>query len=282
MARLFVEQLCAVDFARLDGERGLLGDTWLLDVELEGSLDDQGMVFDFGRVKPAIKAVVDDTVDHRLLVPRRHGGLELDDRGDDIRLRFRYGDRMICHRSPRDAVCLLDAEAVTTDVVARYLHDVVLGTLPDNVTGLRLGLREERISGPWYRYAHGLRQHQGNCQRIAHGHRSRIEILREGRHCEASEHWLADRWRDAYLGCRQDLTGEVKRDGASYYAFSYRAPQGEFELEIDADRCELLDTESTVECIAEHILGLLKSREPDVAFRVRAYEGVNKGAIASG
>jgi hypothetical protein len=53
-------------------------------------------------------------------------------------------------------------------------------------------------------------------------------------------------------------------------------------LEIDADRCELLDTESTVECIAEHILGLLKSREPDVAFRVRAYEGVNKGAIASG
>ena len=36
MARLFIEQLCAVDFARLDGERGLLGDTWLLDVELEG------------------------------------------------------------------------------------------------------------------------------------------------------------------------------------------------------------------------------------------------------
>ncbi|MGD8735058.1 MAG: 6-carboxytetrahydropterin synthase [Gammaproteobacteria bacterium] len=282
MARLFIEQLCAVDFARLDGERGLLGDTWLLDVELEGALDEQGMILDFGKVKPAIKSLVDNTIDHRLLVPRRHKGLEVEDRGTEVRLRFRYGDRMICHRSPPDALCFLDEEVVTPELVGLYLQREARAVLPENVTGLVMGLREESISGPWYRYAHGLRQHEGNCQRIAHGHRSRIEIFREGRRCEATERWLADRWRDIYLGCRKDLAGEISREEIRYYRFFYTAAQGSFELEIEADRCELLDAESTVECLAEHILGLVKSRDPGVEFRVRAYEGVNKGAIATG
>ncbi|MGD8773188.1 MAG: 6-pyruvoyl tetrahydropterin reductase, partial [Gammaproteobacteria bacterium] len=117
---------------------------------------------------------------------------------------------------------------------------------------------------------------------IAHGHRSRIEIFREGRRCEATERWLADRWRDIYLGCRKDLAGEISREEIRYYRFFYTAAQGSFELEIEADRCELLDAESTVECLADHILGLVKSRDPGVEFRVRAYEGVNKGAIATG
>ena len=117
---------------------------------------------------------------------------------------------------------------------------------------------------------------------IAHGHRSRIEIFRKDRRCESTERWLADRWRDIYLGCREDLAEEIRRGEIRYYRFFYRAPQGEFELEIDADRCELLDAESTVECLADHILGLVKSRDPGVKFRIRAYEGVNKGAIAAG
>jgi 6-pyruvoyl-tetrahydropterin synthase len=271
-----------VDFARLDSERGLLGDTWLLDVELEGALDEQGMVLDFGRVKPMIKSLVDDTIDHRLLVPRLHKGLEVEDQGAEVRLWFRYGQRTIYHRSPPDALCFLDAETVTPEVVSRHLRRVAQSALPENVADLVMGLREETISGPWYRYVHGLRQHEGNCQRIAHGHRSRIEILRNGRRCEATERWLADRWRDVYLGCRKDLAEEIRRGEIHYYRFFYTAPQGEFELEIDADRCELLDGESTVECLAEHILGLVKSREPGVNFRVRAYEGLNKGAIASG
>ncbi len=282
MARLFVEQLCAMDFARLDGQRGLVGDTWILDVELEGNLDEQGMVLDFGQVKPTIKAAVDATADHRLIVPGRHPGLRADSADGEIRLEFAYDDRVLFHRSPADAVCLIDAESVTPNAVARHLQHTILPILPGNVTGLRLGLREETISGPWYRYAHGLRQHQGNCQRIAHGHRSRIEILRNGKRCEASERWLADRWRDAYLGCREDLASELQRDGVRYYVFRYRAPQGEFELTIDADRCELLDSESTVECISEHILRLLKAREPNESFRVRAYEGINKGAMSEG
>lgn len=282
MARLFVEQLCAVDVARLDGEAGLVGDTWLLDVELAGALDEQGMVFDFGDVKPTVKRIVDATVDHRLLVPRGQPGLKIEDSDRETEIWFPCRGQTLYHRSPPGAVCFVDAAAVTPDAVSRLLDSLVRPALPGNVTGLSIGLREENIPGPWYRYVHGLRRHQGNCQHIAHGHRSRIEIYRDGRRCEATERWIAERWRDIYLGCRADLVDQYDRDGIRYHRFAYRAAQGEFELEIGADRCELLDAESTVECIADHILGLLKTREADVHYRVRAYEGVNKGAIAAG
>jgi len=280
MACLFVEELTVIDCALLDPERGLLGQSWLVDLELEGELDVQGMVFDFGQVKPTVKAVIDNTVDHKLLVPAAADALDLKQDREETRLRFRTGVGELFHRSPHDALCVLETGSVTRAGVERHLAAAIKAAMPQNVSAVHLHLREEVIDGPSYRYVHGLRQHEGNCQRIAHGHRSRIQVWRDGERSEADERWLADRWRDIYLGSRADLRGEVEREGVSCYAFQYRAPQGEFELVIPRSRCDLLDTESTVECIAGHIAAILKHRHPAAGFRVRAYEGVRKGAIA--
>lgn len=280
MARLFVEELTVIDCALLDPERGLLGQSWLVDLELEGELDVQGMVFDFGLVKPTVKAVIDDTVDHKLLVPARAETLDLDQDGEEARLRCRTGAGELFHRSPCDALCLLDTDSVDRESVEGHLAVAIKAAMPENVSAVHLHLREEAIDGPSYRYVHGLRQHEGNCQRIAHGHRSRIRVWRDGERSEADERWLADRWRDIYLGSRADLRGEVQRDGVICHEFRYRAPQGEFELVIPRSRCDLLDTESTVECIAGHLAAVLKARDPSASYKVRAYEGVRKGAIA--
>ena len=71
MASLFVEQLCVIDCASLHPLHGLRGESWIVDLQLDGGLDEQGMVFDFGLVKPTVKRVIDEGVDHRLLVPRK-------------------------------------------------------------------------------------------------------------------------------------------------------------------------------------------------------------------
>lgn len=280
MARLFVEELTVIDCALLDAERGLLGASWLVDLQLEGELDGQGMVFDFGAVKPAVKAVIDTSVDHRLLVPVMADGLRLQRDETETRLWFETGAGEIFHRSPHSALCLLEASLVERDHVEAHLAAAIQAVMPGNVAGVDVRLREEEISGPAYRYVHGLRQHQGNCQRIAHGHRSRIRVLKDGQRCESAERWLAARWRDIYLGARADLLEETERHGVPCYRFQYQAPQGEFELVMPRARCDLLDTESTVECIAAHVAAMLKTREPESHFQVRAYEGVRKGAIA--
>jgi len=280
MSRLFVEHLCVIDCAWLHPERGLLGESWIVDIELEGGLDEQGMVLDFGRVKPLLKSLIDESVDHRLLIPGRDPALRLDIDGGEAKLRYRYGDAELLHRSPLTALCVLDRGDITASAVEAHLGELCLAAMPSNVTGMTIGLRAETIAGPSYRYVHGLPKHDGNCQRIAHGHRSRIEIFRDGLRCEASERWLAERWRDIYLGSRGDLVTNDGETAPRCYHFRYTAPEGEFELVIERERCELLETESTVEQIAAHVARLLKEREPGATFRVRAYEGVKKGAIA--
>ena len=280
MACLFVEQLCVIDCAWLHPDLGLLGDSWIVDLELEGRLDEQGMVLDFGRVKPVVKEVIDESVDHKLVVPGRSPALEISGTDTDTRLKFRYGKSEFFHRSPSNALCVLDCDEVSLRAVEEHLANEIAAVMPTNVSDIRVSLREEEIAGPSYRYVHGLREHEGNCQRIAHGHRSRIVIFRDGKRSEACERWLAERWRDIYLGCRVDLLGETQCRTGAFYHFGYDAPQGRFELVIDKDRCELIDSESTVECIAEHVVELLKQRDPAAAYRVRAYEGVRKGATA--
>jgi len=77
MACLFVEHLTVLDFSRLDRERGLVGESWIVDLELEGELDPQSMVLDFGEVKRFARNAVEDCADHKLLVPARCGWLEI-------------------------------------------------------------------------------------------------------------------------------------------------------------------------------------------------------------
>ena len=50
-------------------------------------------------------------------------------------------------------------------------------------------------------------------------------------------------------------------------------------LELPASCCYLIDTDSTVENIAQHIADSLKQQNPEQHFRVTAFEGVDKGAI---
>jgi len=277
MPRLFVEQLTVIDCAFLDAQRGLVGESWIVDLELGGELDAQGMVLDFGEVKKKLRKAVDNVADHKLLVPGRSAQLDLVLSGEGSGLSFRAATGPIEHQSPAKAVCSIDADAVTAATVAAHLHPALRKAAPPNVSDIRVSLRNEPIAGSYYHYTHGLKKHAGQCQRIAHGHRSKLHIFLNGRRDERLERQWADRWRDIYLGTSADIVAH----GKGRIRFEYRSSEGEFELELPVERCDLLQTDSTVERIAEHVAAQVAEDRPGVKIEVRAYEGVMKGAIAT-
>lgn len=280
MARLFVDQLTVLDFSCLDPRAGLTGQSWIVDVEIGGALDEQGMVQDFGEVKRSARAAVEAVADHRLVVAGQAQGLTVSQDGGEISIAYEFAGRALQHRSPAAAVYILPAPEVTMEALRPVLEAAVREVVPANVTHLAVILREELIDGASYRYSHGLKAHDGLCQRIAHGHRSRIQIWRNGRRAPDLENAWAERWRNIYLVNRDDVADEPPDAPGSLLHMAYTAREGRFELVLPKDRCELLPAETTVERIAQYIAESLKAGDPESDFRVRAYEGVNKGALA--
>ena len=276
MTSLFVEQLTVIDCAYLDATRGLVGESWIVDIELIGDLDEQSMVLDFGEVKRRIKKAIDQSADHTLIVPQRASGLSLHQAGERSSLSFRSARGLIEHHSPSIALSVADTDRIDAAAVIAYLQPRVAAVLPPNVDELRLSLRSERIDGAFYHYVHGLKKHDGHCQRIAHGHRSRIHIGIGGQRQPALEAALAQRWADIYLGTNDDLVDSS--GGQCRYA--YTAAEGRFELALPAAHVENLPGDTTVERIAEWIASGRWLPDAPAALEVRAYEGVMKGAIA--
>lgn len=276
MTRLFVEQLSVIDCAVLDAARGLVGESWIVDIELQGALDEQSMVLDFSEVKRRLKRAIDAGTDHCLLVPTQAPELTIDERPERTQLLFHSDLGTIEHSSPTAAVTLIDAVEVDIASVQRHLLPVLRAVLPASVDDIGLTLRHEAIDGACYHYVHGLKKHDGHCQRIAHGHRSRLQIRIDGERDGALENEWALRWADIYLGSREDLVAR----GNGRVRYAYESGEGRFELALPETRNDLLDTDSTVERIAEFIAGDVARERPGCAVEVRAYEGVMKGAVA--
>ena len=280
MIRLFVEHLCIVDFAYLDPERGLIGDSLLVDVEFQGEQDEDGILFDFGVAKKSIKEHIDESIDHKLVVPMKIPRLTYSKKRGHCELHFHYGaDYSLSYQAPEEAVCLIEGTLATPETLAEHLAKTVRPRLPENVTSVHFSLTPEPSATPYYHYSHGLKRHFGNCQRIAHGHRSRIEIYENGIRSPQWESYWTKKWNAVHIGNREDLTSKERID--KNMTFSYTSNQGKFTLTLPRDHCYLIDKETTVENIAKHIALSLKEMEPLSLFQVKAFEGIQKGALAS-
>jgi 6-pyruvoyl-tetrahydropterin synthase len=278
---LFVEELSVIDFSYPDHKRGLLGESYILDVELHGDLDNEKVIFDFSYAKKTIKTFIDSNYDHKLWVPLKSKYLELDQNSINTKLRFKLKDlSVIEHTSPNEALSLIDLEEISMDAMSKIIERELLTVLPENIHSVRIFLRIEEIAGAYFHYSHGLKQHYGNCQRIAHGHRSKVIVLKNGIRHEESELFISKKLKDSYIGIKENVLEEIKVNDIDHIKFSYQAQQGNFELIVPSEHVLLIENETTIECISEYFAKQLFSKyEKKWSISVRVYEGVKKGAI---
>ncbi|MEQ8265056.1 6-carboxytetrahydropterin synthase [Pseudohaliea sp.] len=281
MARLFVDNLTVMDFSFLDRERGVVGESWIVDIVLGGELDDQGMVFDFGHVKKQIKRFIDARADHRLLVPVGAEGCRTELAGEELFIEFPLASgALIRHRSPRDAVLLVQADAIDAAQFAGTLAAELEPVMPENVKEVLITLRPEAIEGAYFHYTHGLAKHRGQCQRIAHGHRSRLEIAVDGQRDAALEAEWAGRLADSYIATEAHIADEADHGGVTHLTLRYTAAQGDFTLTLPRDQVYVMPLDSTVENIAGHLADRIAGATTGDVL-VKAFEGVGKGAFGS-
>lgn len=281
---LFVRDLTVIDFSYLCQKRGMLGESYIVDVELHGGLDQTSMVLDFGKVKKVIKHAIDQLIDHKLAVPELSAAVKLRNAKGLQQLSFESNRGHIQMAAPAEAIVAIKADAINLQTVTEFLQHSIKPLLPANIDKLIFTLRAETVSGFSYHYSHGLKKHDGNCQRIAHGHRSTIQIYADGMLTPRLNKYWCERWQDIYLGSAEDLcNADVLQHltaGADDYSFCYQAAQGWFELTIPKAHCEIVPCDTTVECLAEYIAAELKQLDNTRQYKVVAYEGVGKGAIA--
>jgi len=302
--QLFVDDLTVIDFSYLCKERGIVGESWIVDVLLDGSLNEQSMVLDFAVVKKQIKAIIDEAVDHKLLLPMQANELTLaasPQNKDHQTVDFISDRASYFLQSPQCAFAQLDCLNITIKAVTTHLNAIIMAELPNNVAKLTLTLRAENMANDYYHYTHGLKLHDGNCQRIAHGHRSKIQIFVDDKKSVELEKLWCKRWQDIYIASEADRV--AKNDiQLSQYAinnltpdhqfFSYTAPQGRFDIAVSSNVLDVVDCDSTVELLADFIARQLKKIDQDLShkdksnsvdkvIKVIAYEGVAKGAIIS-
>ena len=107
---------------------------------------------------------------------------------------------------------------------------------------------------------------------------------------EALEKQWCERWQDIYIASEADriIKSDVQlsKDAMAqltpdHQYFAYQAPQGRFDIAVANKVLEVVDCDSTVELLADFIGRQLKQDSANDTFKVVAYEGVAKGAIAS-
>ncbi|MCS4308974.1 6-pyruvoyl-tetrahydropterin synthase [Rheinheimera pacifica] len=281
---LFVRDLTVIDFSYLCAKRGMLGESYIVDVELHGGLDQTSMVLDFAKVKKVIKQAIDQLVDHKLAVPALSSALTMDSSAGLQRINFQSARGRISMAAPAQAIAAVSSDEINERSITAFLQQHITPLLPDNVQQLVFNLRPEASNSFYYHYSHGLKKHDGNCQRIAHGHRSTIQIYTDGMLTPRLNKYWCERWQDIYLGSAEDLCAAAALQhltaGADDYSFRYQAAQGWFELTMPKTHCEIVPCDTTVECLAEYIAAELKQLDNTRQYKVVAYEGVGKGAIA--
>lgn len=152
---------CAGHFITYDGHEcePLHGHNYQAAAALEGPLDQNAYVFDFTRLKRALRTIV-DRLDHRMLLPTRSALIQVTQSGAEVQAIYR--DKRYVF--PSSDVVLLPIPNTTAEMLAWWIAQELkraLGSLPPGFTGLEVEVDESSGQRAFYRERLGEDGHEG-------------------------------------------------------------------------------------------------------------------------
>ena len=290
---LFYNHVTDLDYAYLDDQLGPIGNSLSVGVEFIGTIDDEGILYDFSHAKKKVKGIIDRDCDHRLVVPRD----QVKFLGEEIHLTHSFGLRgLLTYRAPMQAVCPIASSHVGKANIQSFLEQKIMEEMPQNITAVKIFLTPEPLKNNQsvFHYTHGLKDHYGNCQRLFHGHRNTVIVKVNGSIRNDLERWLVE---DVFKGnthfCffenvmnKEEIRRVAKSDSpeglhreAPLVQIEYTSGQGKFAATLPGEHVYFLQNESTVENLSFHFASLIKTQvKPLDRVEVKAFEGIGKGA----
>lgn len=264
---MYIDDLTAIDFSVYDG-KDIKGDSISLSVMVTGEENETGMISDFGKIKPRLKHICDEEVDHRLVCDPRYlttqNGISVGE--------FPVSCGTINARGPSVMFCAIPM--VADDYVADIQH-YLMTKFSQAMPEFEFEIELSRSKTASFQYNHGLKLHDGNCQRIIHGHSSDLDIQINGEACLKSHDWIASTLNGKHFFNHSDVV--LGEDSATV---RYSASQGDFEVQLPQQLVEVIQGEPSIENISKHIAKRVEEYNPDAySVRVRVSEGLSKGAV---
>ncbi|HEX3009485.1 MAG TPA: 6-carboxytetrahydropterin synthase, partial [Bacteroidales bacterium] len=184
---------------------------------------------------------------------------------------------------PSGSVTIIGRKEVAESEIEKEISQQMIQAFPKNIADVRVALKEEaRNDFLFFNYTHGLSNYPGDCQRLFHGHSSKVIIFSDGKRDKGLEKYLSDQIfkPSSHIANSKQLIKQKVIAGKKYVVIGYSASYGRFEALIPEESVLFMDQPATIENIAAFLSKTLTTAFPQYgSIRVVAYEGLNKGSI---
>lgn len=258
---IYINDLTTIDAAVLTQDGSIMGESLNLSVKLTGNTTkSESVVLDFSTAKKRIKDLIDHKeygFDHKLWVRQGLFNHTLDDDGD-----FVIKTPFLGLKVPQNAVRMLPEDMDLTSVIRHFLEfhlneEFSVEVLLNHSFPFKNTWQGDNQYCSPFRYVHGLKDSTSwGCQNIAHGHHSYISLESKSP-------------KDMYLVDLSDTIAKalhnaifINRDNLypsnahGDCILGYTVNRGDFYMSLDSHKNNIidLDTETTIECLADYVL----------------------------
>ena len=287
---VFTKNVSNLDCAIFDPKHGIVGQSWGVDICLDGNIAEYGFIYDFSKLKPLAKEVV-DSIDHKLLIiPSLPIKIqEINEDGFDYRIDLTTDNFIWKYFCPKSAIKILDPfldEGIndrdiyefSTHSIKKCLEDILdkkdLGC--SNILERTLSLEHEKDEdASFFCYTHGLSEYEGNCQRPFHGHRSKIIIYQNGVRRKDLEIKMVSKYYNVHM-CSTD---QIQESNDYSTTLEYTGSQGKYRAVIPTSKILNIGKSSSIENFAMYLVKDLYDNFKEKDIRVLLSEGIGKGII---